>query len=152
LGCGDFNIGRKLLKHCCSYIGIDIVPSLISRNKRVFPGVRFKCLDISQEELPKADVVIIRQVLQHLSNAEIERILKKLNGYKYIILTEHLPIGVYEANKDKVASMGIRLKKMSGVDIVKAPFNFEFKNKRELVRVEDRKWKGVIKTTLFETL
>lgn len=151
LGCGDFNIGSQLVKYCSSYVGIDIVPSLISRNKRIFPEVSFKCLDISQEKLPKVDCAIIRQVLQHLSNTEIEIILKQLTVYKYIILTEHVPIGAYNPNKNKVSSMGIRLKNESGVDITKPPFNFEFKNKRELVCIEDKKWKGEIITTLFET-
>ncbi len=34
LGCGDFNIGRHLVKYAKSYIAIDIIEILIDRNKK----------------------------------------------------------------------------------------------------------------------
>ena len=36
LGCGDFNIGKEFVKHTKQYIAIDIVESLINRNKKKF--------------------------------------------------------------------------------------------------------------------
>ena len=36
LGCGDFNIGKELVDYTSTYIGIDIVPDLIDRNKQKF--------------------------------------------------------------------------------------------------------------------
>ena len=36
LGCGDFNIGKQLVKHTKTYIAIDIVETLIERNKTLF--------------------------------------------------------------------------------------------------------------------
>ncbi|MGJ8547988.1 methyltransferase domain-containing protein [Winogradskyella wichelsiae] len=134
LGCGDFNIGKNLTKYTKTYIAVDIVESLIERNKTLFKNenLEFHCLNIVEDELPKADCAIIRQVLQHLSNSEILKIVEKLKNYKYIILTEHLPIGDFEANKDKIASQGIRLKQNSGVDLLKAPFNLEIKKEKHL--------------------
>ena len=32
LGCGDFNVGKELVKHSKKYIAIDIVPDLIAHN------------------------------------------------------------------------------------------------------------------------
>ena len=129
LGCGDFNIGKHLTKHTSKYIAIDIVENLIDRNKALYKtnNLEFHCLDITKDELPSGDCIILRQVLQHLSNAEIQQILKKLNIYKYIILTEHIPLGDFTPNKDIISGQGIRLKQNSGVDILEAPFNFEFK-------------------------
>tara|TARA_B100001094_G_C18088243_1_gene748950 strand:+ start:598 stop:1254 length:657 start_codon:yes stop_codon:yes gene_type:complete len=152
LGCGDFNIGSSLVEYSRFYIGVDIVSDLIERNKKMYPAFEFKCLDISEDNLPDADCAIIRQVLQHLSNLEITKIVKKLSKYKYIVLSEHIPNGYFEPNKNKISSMGIRLKNNSGVDITKAPFNFKFKNSKELVSVEDKKWKGRIVTTLYESI
>ncbi|WP_299113592.1 class I SAM-dependent methyltransferase [uncultured Winogradskyella sp.] len=152
LGCGDFNIGKDLIKYTESYIAIDIVESLIERNKALFraENLEFQCLDISKNKWPKADCVILRQVLQHLSNTEIQQILEKLKAYKYIILTEHLPVGDFTSNKDKIASQGIRLKQQSGVNILAEPFSFEVKEKVILSEVVLGEKDGRIITTLFE--
>ena len=129
IGCGDFNIGQHIFKYSKKYFAIDIVEELIERNKIKFKtkNLEFLCLDIANEVLPKADVIIIRQVLQHLSNNEIQQILNRLKTCKYIILTEHLPVGDFIPNTNKIASQGIRLKQQSGVDILSAPFNFKVK-------------------------
>ncbi|MGB0870623.1 MAG: class I SAM-dependent methyltransferase [Flavobacteriales bacterium] len=120
LGCGDFNIGRQFISATKQYIGVDIVPELIEYNSTVFvdPKVNFTCLDIAVDKLPQADCVIIRQVLQHLSNKEVLNITNKLAQYKYIILTEHLPTGQFNPNIDIISGQGIRLKKKSGIDLL----------------------------------
>lgn len=154
LGCGDFNIGKQLTKYTKKYIGIDIVESLIARNKTIFKAenLEFHCLNIAEDVLPKADCVLIRQVLQHLSNAEILQIIEKIKDYKYIILTEHLPQGHFEANKDKIASQGIRLKQQSGVDLLKAPFNLDVKDVKVLNKIVPEDEKGIIVTQLYEII
>ncbi|ARV09409.1 SAM-dependent methyltransferase [Winogradskyella sp. PC-19] len=151
LGCGDFNIGKHFLEHSEYYYAIDIVESLIERNKKLYKAanLEFRCLDISKDNLPKADCVILRQVLQHLSNNEIQRILKKLENYKYIILTEHIPYGNFTPNKDKIAGQGIRLKEKSGVDILSAPFIFKVKKVELLNEVILQNDNGKIMTSLF---
>lgn len=152
LGCGDFNIGKELVAYTKKYTAIDIVPALIAQHKNTFKSsnLDFVCLDIAKDVLPTADCVIIRQVLQHLSNAEIQSIVAKLTNYKYVILTEHLPIGNFIPNKDKISGQGIRLKKQSGVHILEPPFNFKVKNATELLNYKVENNKGVIVTWLLE--
>ena len=152
LGCGDFNIGKELVKYTKNYIAIDIVPTLINRNKEKFiaKNLEFHCLDISVNELPVGDCALVRQVLQHLSNSEVQNILNKLTDFKYVILTEHIPEGDFVANKDIISGQGIRIKKQSGVDILKEPFNFKVKEKRPLLAVPLKENKGVIVTTLYK--
>ena len=152
LGCGDFNVGKQLFEFTKTYIAIDIVASLIERNKDRFIAnhLKFYCLDISKDELPDADCIILRQVLQHLSNAEVSQIVKKLSKYKYIILTEHIPNGQFTPNKDIISGQGIRLKHNSGVDILKAPFNLKVKEERVLNEIVLDNSKGRIVTILFE--
>tara|TARA_R110000868_G_scaffold37672_6_gene132998 strand:- start:979 stop:1650 length:672 start_codon:yes stop_codon:yes gene_type:complete len=137
LGCGDFNVGYQLLDFTKEYIAVDIVPSLISRNRKKFihEKLQFQCLDISKNKLPKADCVLVRQVLQHLSNAEILSILPKFKPYKYVLLTEHIPLFDFVSNIDMVTSMGNRLKQKSGVVLTNPPFNFKPIHSEELVRV-----------------
>lgn len=151
LGCGDFNIGKQLMKHTEKYIAVDIVSSLISDNKEKFhaENLEFYCLDIAKDQLPKADCVILRQVLQHLSNAEIQSIVEKLNNFKYIILTEHLPEGEFSPNKNIISGQGIRLKKRSGVNLLAPPFNLKVKEEAKLLLFNLGNGKGVIATTLY---
>ena len=152
LGCGDFNIGKELVKYTKKYIAVDIVPELIAYNKEKFKetNLKFQCLDISKDELPSADCVIIRQVLQHLSNKEVLNVICKLYDFKYIILTEHIPDDDFIPNKDIVSGQGIRLKKQSGLNLVKPPFNLKIKEEKELSKVILKGKNGVIKTILYE--
>ena len=151
LGCGDFNIGKHLTKYSKKYIAIDIVEKLIIRNKNLYQedNLEFCCLDITKDELPVGDCIILRQVLQHLSNAEIQRVVKKLVDYKYIILTEHIPLGHFVPNKDIISGQGIRLKQNSGVNILEAPFNLKIKDEKHLGEYNLEDNEGRIVTTLY---
>ena len=152
LGCGDFNIGKHLTTYTRKYIAIDVVEKLINRNKKIFKedNLAFYCLDITKDELPTADCVILRQVLQHLSNTEIQNVLRKIEAYKYIILTEHIPLGNFTSNKDIISGQGIRLKQNSGVNILEAPFNLKIKDQKNFGEYILENNKGRIVTTLYK--
>lgn len=153
LGCGDFNIGKHLTTYTKKYIAIDIVDSLIERNKAIFKDehLTFHCLDISVDDIPQADCIILRQVLQHLSNSEIQGIVRKLVNYKYIIVTEHIPTGHFIPNKDIITGQGNRLKYDSGVDVLEAPFNLKTLSKSILNTIRLNENKEQIVTTLYTT-
>lgn len=125
LGCGDFNVGKQLVSYTKKYVAVDIVPQLIEHNTQVFKNekLHFQCLDIAEDILPKGDCAIVRQVLQHISNAEILKIIPKLKAYKYILLTEHVPSVAFKPNLDIISGQGTRLKKGSGVVLTAPPFN-----------------------------
>ena len=151
LGCGDFNVGKELVAHTDKYVAVDIVADLITYNKEKFKAenLEFHCLDIAINNLPSGDCVLLRQVLQHLSNTEIQSIVTKLADFKYVILTEHLPKGDFVANKDIISGQGIRLKKQSGLNLLTAPFNFKVKDEKQLLSTILKDGKGVIVTTLY---
>ena len=150
-GCGDFNVGSNLVSSTSMYIACDIVEPLIERNKIEFQAhnLEFKCLDLVTDPLPDADCAIIRQVLQHLSNDEIKIILKKLQKYKYLIITEHLPYGEFTANQDKKTGPDIRIYHNSGIVLTEAPFNLRTLLTKELVSVDDGQNSGCIVTNLY---
>ncbi|MFN1835636.1 methyltransferase domain-containing protein [Balneola sp. MJW-20] len=150
-GCGDFNIGRQLVQYTRKYIAVDIVEDLIMRNREKFKNrkVDFQCLDLALDPLPSGDCALLRQVLQHLSNAEIKRIVAKLQPYKYVIVTEHVPEGDFNANLDILSGQGIRLKKQSGVDLTAPPFNLKVKEEKELLSLRFRNYDGLLITTLY---
>ena len=152
LGCGDFNVGKHLTKSAKKYIAIDIVETLINRNKKLYKedNLEFHCLDIVKDELPYGDCIILRQVLQHLSNTEIQRIVQKLYVYKYIVLTEHVPLGNFISNKDIISGQGIRFKQNSGVNLLETPFNLKIKEEKTLGEHILENNKGHIVTTLYQ--
>ena len=127
LGCGDYSVSEQLAGYCTEYVGVDVVPELIShlQANRSDPRVRFVCMDIVEEDPPSGDVCLIRQVLQHLSNEQILRILPKLNRYRTVFVTEHYPAGraPVTCNIDKVQGASTRIYQNSGVYLDRPPFS-----------------------------
>ena len=151
LGCGDFYAGSKLRSLCKTYTACDIVEPLINFNREKYKslGVDFRCLDFTKDELPEGDLVLIKQVLQHLSNAQISRVLPKLIcKYKYLVLTEHLPsLDSFTYNLEKPAGPGIRVAFDSGVVLTSPPFNLKVKD--NICICEVVQGKGIIRTNLY---
>jgi len=151
LGCGDFNIGKQLAPHTKKYIAVDIVPELIAHNRTIFKeeNIEFNCLDIAKDQLPTADCAIVRQVLQHLSNTEVLAVVRALEKYKHIIITEHIPEGDFIPNQDIISGQGTRLKKNSGLVILEPPFSFKIQSKKEMCSVSLKEGKGKIVTHCY---
>jgi len=93
LGCGDWQLHRHIDFKENEYVGIDIVKGVIDNNRRHYSTdkIRFKCLNFLDVDfiLPSGDLLIVKDVLQHLSNSNIRIFLDKLrtNSYKYILIT-----------------------------------------------------------------
>lgn len=90
--CGDAGwIGRIRLD--VDYTGIDIVPSLIAANEeRAARGElsgRFLVADITRDELPRADVILCRDCLVHLSFRNIDRAVARFraSGARFLFVT-----------------------------------------------------------------
>ncbi|MGC1413464.1 MAG: class I SAM-dependent methyltransferase [Acetobacteraceae bacterium] len=93
LGCGDFRVASRFLNDEISYVGIDIVESLVHENlaKHRSEKISFACLDIIKDQLPEGELCLIREVFQHLSNAEILEVMPKLRQFRYVVYTDHQP-------------------------------------------------------------
>ena len=152
LGCGDFLVGSKIRPLIDSYIACDIVAPLIEYNKKKYQtlNVDFRTLDLTHDNLPSGDVVFIRQVLQHLSNIDIKKIVPKLaQNYNYLVLTEHLPIiENFTHNLDIHTGSWTRLICDSGVVLTSPPFNLEIED--EKIILKQRSYKGDITTTIYK--
>jgi SAM-dependent methyltransferase len=87
-GCGDWQFSRAIDWTGIEYLGVDIVASVIQENRRRYgaPNVRFAVADIVRHELPPADLLIVKDVLQHLSNADISRFLAQLPRYRHVLI------------------------------------------------------------------
>jgi SAM-dependent methyltransferase len=93
LGCGDFRVGKKIQWNKAKYTGVDIVEPLINRNNKLYSNknVKFIKKNIIKDLLPEADLCLIKEVLQHLNNNDIKKILKKIKKYRYALITNCIP-------------------------------------------------------------
>ena len=95
-GCGDFNWMQHVEVNEIHYIGADIVPELIVRNQRLYGRANreFITADISAGRLPRADVILCRESLIHLSFSRIDRVLSSFrnSGAQYLLCTTHTTI------------------------------------------------------------
>jgi hypothetical protein len=152
LGCGDFRVGSRVFDSFDTYTACDVVPELVDFNRwywRHLP-VKFEVVDLVKDKIPTGDVLILRQVLQHLSNDDITKFTQLIpRGFSYLLLTEHLPSeNDFLANKDIISGKDIRLGSGSGVVLTQPPFNLKFKSEKILLSVPQ--FGGSIVTTLYE--
>lgn len=132
-GCGDFNIGRNI--NVDMYYGTDIYDGLINYNISHFEDNTHKFIfnDESYINLPSTDLIIIKEVLQHLDNDKIKEILDHLinitNRYILIIdtsLTENIENNI-NYNSYNIKEL-ILSKERSYYNLHpdKDPFNYDF--------------------------
>jgi SAM-dependent methyltransferase len=88
LGCGDWASSRLIDWSGTDYLGLDVVPEVIARNRREYgrSGIRFEVTDLTADDMPPADLAICKEVLQHLPTDAVRGILAKLGAYKMAIL------------------------------------------------------------------
>ncbi|KYG20163.1 hypothetical protein SE92_07700, partial [Bradyrhizobium sp. AT1] len=118
--CGDAGwIGRLELD--CDYTGVDIVPSLVAaNNRRVADGElagRFVVADITRDALPRADLILCRDCLVHLSFQNIVRAVARFrdSGAQYLLVTT---FPEWQDNRDCEDG------DWRALDMTKAPFNW----------------------------
>ena len=88
LGCGDWQIARHLDWTGIDYTGVD-VSSVVLNDTKSFAreGVRFLHANAVTDPLPAADLLIVKDVLQHWSNADILAFLPRLQNYRLALIT-----------------------------------------------------------------
>ena len=130
--CGDFNWMRSVIGQVdIEYVGYDIVPSVISRNRELYgeENVNFEVANICNDELPICDLLMVRDCLFHLSYEYINKFLVNISNldYKYLLTTTHI-LGKDCSNRDIVTG-DFRL-----INLFLGPFNF---TSRKVIEVVD---------------
>lgn len=89
VGCGDWQFSRLINWGNATYVGIDVVPAIVEHNRLSFrrPGISFEHGDAIESPLPKVELVLVKDVLQHWSFATIEKFLRRMADYPLVIIT-----------------------------------------------------------------
>lgn len=93
VGCGDWQLGSLVDWSAVEYRGLDVVPSVVQANAARFAGagVSFELLDARLATPPTADLLLVKDVLQHWSNADVATFLaSNLDRYRYCLITNDI--------------------------------------------------------------
>ena len=88
-GCGDWQVARQVDWTGIHYIGVDIVPQVVEENRRRFASdnVEFRLLPEGGVDLPEADLLMVKDVLQHWSDEAIQAFLPTLRRFPLALVT-----------------------------------------------------------------
>lgn len=111
IGCGDGLIASAINWGSAKYTGVDGVPEMVAKCKALYLNAHV--LDALVDQLPAADLVLIKEVTQHLPNAMVAQILERLRCYPAVLHTSCV---------DKHTNLDIELGQTRGVDLRLPPF------------------------------
>lgn len=119
VGCGDWTFSQYIDWGKTHYIGIDIVKSVIDSNKAKFTSTNtiFMHGDANFTKMPFADLMISKDVLQHLPNESILLFINQLSKFKHCLITND--IDHWSVNKP------IQAGDYRSIDLTKEPFNIK---------------------------
>jgi SAM-dependent methyltransferase len=121
VGCGDWELCKYIHWDKIKYYGYDVVRDVIEKDNLKYGTKRIKFIfaDGIHANLPKADLLICKDVLQHLPNSYIHTFISKMDGFKYSLVTNDISAPTVpnpQINKDIPMGSG------RFVDLTKAPF------------------------------
>ena len=86
LGCGDVEWIAPLARTLDEYTGADVVAAPIAANAAKYPELKFLLINGPDDELPKADLVIIRDCLAHLPCHIVSEVLAQARRCAPLVL------------------------------------------------------------------
>lgn len=118
LGCGDWQFSRRIDWGSARYLGLDVVPHVLEANRRRYSGaaVEFNASPEDPKDIPGADLLLIKDVFQHLSNEKVHAYVRLFSKFKYVLVTNCIQKSRHLMNTD-ISDGGFR-----PVDLRLAPF------------------------------
>jgi hypothetical protein len=87
IGHGDWEMWREYKFENTNYIGVDLASDLSESNNKRYGSKNRQFLQIQfQDLLPDAELLLCKDVLQHLSNKDVKNLLLRFSAYKYLII------------------------------------------------------------------
>ena len=119
-GCGDWGFSQAIDWTGIDYKGFDIVESVIAQDKQKFerPNIQFFHGNFIEMDLPRADLLLCKHVLQHLPTVMVMKFLPQLSKYKHALLTNGVNAKTLSAPNYDIAPGDYRY-----LDLTAYPFN-----------------------------
>lgn len=122
--CGDMNYMQHIDLSGIHYLGADIVEELVNKNNEACkdrPNMRFQVLNVLEDPLPEAELIICRDLLVHFPNdAALQFLHKVKNSRSRYILMTHFMGDYAEKERNKEIKFGF----WRPVSLTQAPFNW----------------------------
>jgi hypothetical protein len=122
IGCGDWQFSQHINYSSVSYHGFDVVSSVIERNRTLFAdkNIRFDPMPDDLTSLPDAQLVLMKDVLQHLPDKKVMEFKAKVfDRYPLSLLTNS-----YEKHAT-LRNVDISAGEFRCLDLTAPPYNFE---------------------------
>ncbi len=115
-GCGDWQFSKLIDWSNTHYLGVDIVPEVIRKNRDVFGRDRidFAIVDGPKSALPEADLLIVKDVLQHWPTTDVQSFLTTLSRFRFALITNCI---------DTATNTDCELGGYRGIDLRSPPFS-----------------------------
>lgn len=115
IGCGDLVVANLINWGMAHYIGVDVHSYYL---KDIGKHMLFlACRDVLTDPLPAADLILCKEVMQHLSNEQVQLLLDRTAHYQRRLFTNSKPGPEVTENED-IDTGGFR-----PVDLSLPPFN-----------------------------
>jgi SAM-dependent methyltransferase len=120
VGCGDWTFSQNICWEGIQYTGYDVVRKVIDENIKKFSNSSIKFIqgDLTHLDLPNADLLICKDVLQHLPHQNIFHLLQQAYKYKYCLITNDVDPHSFSSQNNSIQQGEYRT-----LDLTKAPFN-----------------------------
>ena len=121
IGCGDWQFSRFIDMGGANYVGLDVVRSVVERNRIKYESanVNFGLMPDRLDNIPQADLLIMKDVLQHLPNSMIFEFQKSVFAkFKHCLLTNSFK------KLDTTCNIDIPAGEFRCLDLLASPFNF----------------------------
>ncbi len=93
VGCGDWQFSQHMDWTGIQYLGLDASETALASARRFErPGVSFQQADVTGDDLPPADLLIAKDVLQHWAKDDIHKFLPQLTRYRHALITNGFPV------------------------------------------------------------
>ncbi len=122
VGCGDWTFSQHVDWNGIHYVGYDVVKYVIEKNNRKFgsPTIQFFHGNAINEELQPADLLICKDVLQHLSNPDIVDFIPQIKKFKYCLITNDVDPENLSSKNHSIHRGAYRT-----IDLLQPPFNLK---------------------------
>ena len=87
VGCGDWQFSQFINWAGIKYTGMDVVRAVIDQNRQKFDDRHLKFVygDALVDELPKADLLIVKDVIHHLKHKDVQRMVDRSKDYPLVL-------------------------------------------------------------------